>query len=324
MAPREQLLQRVSDLVDQGLETGLQVPQDTGLLNIDGVALDQVVELVEGTVEALAEVAEACDAGLELDDPDVSLPPQQLGDLAYVARAELLELRASLQKSIDNDSKWQIAAKADRASGRSVRALLPVESALREYCGLESMRRRWFDLDDTLAIRRRFVRFWLEAKRIDQSSDDGLQPALERVAMMIGDLRQDKIYPFLRLEDRLDLRALQKRILAWLQDAQKGVDADARSDGHRLRQDASGFFNLLMQIQRREELREHDLLLVGRVLSRLQDDAGGTLDSELRGQLLDLAAREGELDMLLIAEEPAPLGDVEKAVRKVHKQLLQR
>lgn len=319
------LLQRVDELLDRGLEAGLQVPQDTGLLHIDPQSLGSVMELVDGTVDVLADVATACENGLEIDESDVTLPPEQLGDLAFVARSELVEIRSNLQASIDQDSKWQIAAQADRAAGRSVRALLPVESALREYEGLEPKKRVWFDLDDTLDIRRRFIRFWLEVQR-GNSPGDELRPVLERVAMMIDDLRQDSIYPYLRLDDRLDLRALQKRMLAWLEGS---TDEDAEA-GRRLWQDASGFFNLLMQIQRREELREHDLVQLGRVLRRLHDEGGGSepmgreIHAELRELLLDMAGRESALDVMLVRDEPVSPDDLEAAVRKVHSKLLRR
>ena len=318
------LLKRVDRLLADGLGAGLQVPQDTGLLHIDPKSLETVLELVDGTVDLLADVATKCEEGLEVDNPDVTLPPQQLGDLAFVARSELVEIRGNLQASIDQDSKWQIAAQSDRAAGRSVRALLPVESALREYEGKEPIRRVWFDLDDTLDIRRRFVRFWLEVQAESSPADD-LRPSVERVAMMIGDLRQDPIYPYLRLDDRLDLRALQKRMLAWLEEPSRDAET-----GRRLWQDATGFFNLLMQIQRREELREHDLVQLGRVLRRLQDEGGGSrpmsrkTQAELREQLLDMAGRESSLDEFLIRDEPVSPDDLEAAVRKVHSKLLHR
>lgn len=329
------LRERVAQLLDRGLETGLQVPQDTGLLQIDPGALSAVLDLLDGSIDLLADVAEACEGGLAVGESDATLPPEQLGDLAFVARSELVEIRGVLQTSIDEDSKWQIAAQADRAAGRSVRALLPVESALREYEGLEPIERVWFDLDDTLEIRRRFVRFWLEVQRADTPAGDALRSALERIAMMIADLRQDPIYPFLRLDDRLDLRALQKRILRWLDDPEAECDdgggpEEAGAAGGRLWQDASGFFNLLMQIQRREELRERDLVDLGRALRRLQDEGGGdgplereTYD-ELRDELLGMASREADLDAILLREKPVPAADLESAVRKLHEKLLHR
>ena len=200
---------------------------------------------------------------------------------------------------------------------------------MREYRGLEPRRRVWFDLEDTLEIRRRFIRFWLEVQRKESPTGDDLRPALERVAMMIDDLRQDSIYPYLRLDDRLDLRALQKRILSWLEGASSDGSGEAES-GRRLWQDASGFFNLLMQIQRREELREHDLVQLGRVLRRLHDEGGGSkpmgreLFAELRELLLDMAGRESSLDQILVRDEPVSQDDLETAVRKVHSKLLHR
>lgn len=320
-------MRRIGRLLDLGLEAGVQVPQDTGLLQLDQRALATVLSLLDGSIDALADVATACDQEIRVDEAEVTLPPSQLGDLAFVGRSELVEIRGTLQASIDRDSKWQIAAQADRAAGRSVRALLPVESALREYSGLEAEKRSWFDLEDTLAIRRRFVCFWLEVRRIEAPQNQDIEPALGKVAGMIADLRQDPIYPFLRLDDRLDLRALQKRILAWL-DGSRGEESEEAEAGLRLWQDASGFFNLLMQIQRREELREHDLVQLGRVLRKLHDAGDEELDAkeyaEVRELLLDMASREAAIDAILLDEAPRSVKQVESAVRKLHSKLLKR
>ncbi|MDA8020535.1 MAG: hypothetical protein MPN21_24110 [Thermoanaerobaculia bacterium] len=321
------LRKRIAELLDRALEAGLQVPQDTGMLSIDPSALESVVVLVDETIDALADVATACEEELETGEVEASLPPAQLGDLAFVARSELAEIRDNFRSAIDQDSMWQIAAHADRAVGRSVRALMPVESALREYEGLEPQPRVWFDLDDTLEIRRRFVRFWLEVHRVDSPGGDELVTALERVASMIEELREDSIYPYLRLDDRLDLRALQKRILAWLERQQK--DSDEIESGRRLWQDASGFFNLLMQIQRREELRENDLIQLGRALRRLQDEEGDRLlkpktQAELSEMLLEMAGRESSLDKILVSDDPVSANTMETAARKLHAKLLRR
>ncbi len=61
-----------------------------------------------------------------------------------------------------------------------------------------------------------------------------------------------------------------------------------------------------MQVSRREELRDHDRIVVGRVYREVRDatPASGPLSADNHKNLLDLAALEPELDRLLL--DPAP------------------
>lgn len=303
MTSPAELLRRTGDLIDRSLSQRFQVPQDTGLLTLDPTLADRVLGTLAETAELLRAVTHYFDDGAMMPPSASGLSTQDVADLAFVSRTEIVEIQESLAGAKERRNSWKIASEADRAVARATRSLVSLEAALCELLGLEIRERRWFDLGDALEIRRQYVRLWLEVVRAGQPKGPAVTATLKRFSDLIAILRREKIYPFLRIDDRLELRQLQKRIFAQLEE--RGPDAEQAAT--RLWQDLSGFIHLLMQVSRREELREHDRLVVGRVYREVIDaDALPTpLSAENHDHLLDLAALDPELDRLLLAAKPA-------------------
>lgn len=329
--PKEDLerwLDRVESLMKRGLESDLQVPSDTGLLKVDQPEIESALAFVRDAAEFLADTSEFFSAergdetSYDAGPAEATLSDGELADLAFLAGTELEDLQWQEEQAKKTGRPWHYVALADRASGRAVRALLPIEAALRERLGLPAIDRSWFDLDDTLAIRRRFVEFWLVIKRAAQPRGQALRRAFADVESRIAGLRTHPIYPYLRIDDRLELRSLQKRILAWMQEAEAGGEG-VEEDGRHLWQDLEGFFDLLMQINRRDELRSHDRLLAGRLLRHL-DDVQGLADrvpESIHRQMLDLASQESSLDELLLRPEPAAFAEYREPIRRLQARL---
>ncbi|MEM8998559.1 MAG: hypothetical protein AAGF23_27480, partial [Acidobacteriota bacterium] len=301
-ASLDALLTRFSEHIEGGQKLKIVVPQDTGFFTLDPALVDGILALLAETVATMRAVTETFeDAAPERGRSTLS--PQEVADLAFVCRTELVELEKSLRQAAAAKNLWKTAAEADRAVARAIRAMIPIEGALLEYAGREPIERKWFDLDDALGIRRHFVDFWLECKRRgNPAAGLALRAAFDAFSARIADLRQDALYPYLRIDDRLQIRSLQKRILAEVEKDPQCTGLEAR----RLWQDLVGFFDLLMHIQRREELREHDRLLVGRISRQLHDlqRAPERLPEETHDQLRSLASLEPSLDVLLVREQP--------------------
>lgn len=313
------LLQRVFDQIEGGQKLKIVVPQDTGFFKLDPRLIDRILDLLSSAIETMREVTDTFESDQAPARGASTLTPQEVADLAFVCRTELVELEQSLRQAVESKNLWKTAAEADRAVARTLRAMIPLESALREFAGLEPIERTWFDLEDALAIRRRFVDFWLEAKRRSSPEGNDLRAAFEHFSAMIAELRQDALYPYLRIDDRLQIRSLQKRILGHLEQD----DPTAAVDGPRLWQDLVGFFDLLMHIQRREELREHDQLLVGRIYREIYDlkSAPEILPAESHGQLVALASLEPSLDALLLRGRPSRLTDYREPLESLREKL---
>ncbi|MEM9596681.1 MAG: hypothetical protein AAGD06_20600 [Acidobacteriota bacterium] len=317
--PRE----RAAELIERGEGLRMVVAQDTGFFTVEPERIEGILGLLDDAMGLMWEVTERYDGAT--GGPDVTeavLAPQELADLSFVGRSELRELRESLETAAESRNTWKIISESDRAVARTTRALVPIEAALREYSGLTPNTRRWYDIDDALEIRRAYVDFWIEARRHGTPKDADIVDRLRHFSTKIAELRKAKIYPFLRIDDRLEIRAIQKRIFAHLEDP----GPDPALAGGRLWQDMVGFFDLLMHINRREELLEHDRLLAGRLLRELSDPASlsDPVSAETHERLRSLASQEPGLDPLLVADDPSRASAYTEPLNKLLQRLLAR
>ena len=106
----------------------------------------------------------------------------------------------------------------------------------------------------------------------------------------------------MRIDDRLAIRKLQKRILAWLDH-----EPPKEEEGRRLWQDLVSFARLLSKVNEREELRQHDrklLLFFDNQFqaARLPD----ALTTAQRTELENLVGLDDELDEILLRPDITP------------------
>lgn len=320
VAQRDKLLEEIAALIDHGQDLKFVVPQDTGFLRLDPDLMTKILALLERTTTLMREVTISFE-----DDPPAkavgaTLSPQEVADLAFVCRSELVEIHQGLKHTVNMKNAWKIAAQGDRAVARTIRALIPIEAALREYLGHAPLNRSWFDLDDALAIRGKFIEFWLFTKKTGTPDGPNQSRAFESLRDRIADLRQDPIYPYLRIDDKLTIRSLQKRVLSFLE----ATGSDTEESGRRLWQDLIGFFDLLMHINRREELQNHDRQLVGRVNRDLfhLTDATEIMPPAIHEQLKSLASLDSELDTLLLRDRPARSIEYREPIRRLHERMM--
>ena len=116
--------------------------------------------------------------------------------------------------------------------------------------------------------------------------------------------RELSVYPLLRVEDRVTLRRLLKRILDWLNSADQVPAA-----GERLWQDLAAFAELLVQVSHRQELQDHDLELINRAHRTLFPYGQPTPDipEALRSELQTLLGLDTELDALIVGSDSDPV-----------------
>ena len=311
---RKELLARVTDLIDRQQGVAITSPVDTGHFSIEPERIRSILGFLAETVRLLRdiggyfelegasrdvdEIAAEDDAGFLREigaGISTELASREVADLAFMGSSEILDIRRDLEAAVAEQNFWKIVAHADAGLGRAARALIPIESAMREYEGLPAMRRRWENLEDSLEIRRQYGMLWRAVQRAGQPQDDELPANLRKIAHRIAILRRLKIYPLLRIDDRLSIRQLQKRILACL-------DRPGEVDGRSLWQDLVAFFGLLRQVNNRHELREHDRRLVLAVHYELarRTAVRDRMPPEVLERLEPLLGRDDELDRFLL------------------------
>jgi hypothetical protein len=108
------------------------------------------------------------------------------------------------------------------------------------------------------------------------------------------------VYPSLRVRDRLQLRDLQRRVLEWLR-----TDRDTTA-GMRVWQDLVGFLEMLAQVNRRQELVDHDTRAVCEAAAKLVGVSHTDLvPAETMALLTSLEGIDEDVDALLASDERA-------------------
>ena len=124
-----------------------------------------------------------------------------------------------------------------------------------------------------------------------------MKSGLTSFAKRLAHLRQLPIYPFLRIDDRLELRRLQKQTLAHL-----ALGSGAGSfEGRSLWCEVRAALDRLMRINDRQELREHDRDLVVRGFREIQESRyANIIPGAVLERLEPLIGRDEALDRVLL------------------------
>lgn len=333
---KQDLLERVEALIDQTQRVDFQVPEDTGQFPIDSHLVRQVRRLMHRTGELLAEIMAIYEAEEEGEDdaaagPDaealkeigarisIRIAAQEITGMAFVSRGRILEMTDGLDRAIEQRELWKVASRADGGLRAAGRALIAIEAAIREYEGMPARYRCWQSIDDALEIRRLYGQFRRAILGRGTPRGEELRARLRSAANRIAILRKLDIYPFMRIDDRLEIRRLQKRILAWL----AGFDDGTEEAGARLWQDLESFARLLAQINHREELREHDRLAVNGVYRRLFESPtiATRITAEHLAILEPLLGRDDELDQLILHPSEHHVNDLKAPLERLRKLL---
>ena len=241
---------------------------------------------------------------------------ERLADLVFIARGELRAKLAALPSLATAEDRWRIISTAGSGLRQLVKALTAIEALLAEGQGRPSALGFSAELHISLAVRRTYVQFRRLLESIEVEGPDGVCAALRRAATRIALLFDLEVYRDLRSHDRVELRRLQERILAWHRG--KG---DAAS-GLQLWQDVLAVAHLLDQVNHREELRVHDLAILTLAREPLRAAAPlGPVPKALRTKLASLFGRDDELDALVAHPGPIAAHDLLERVETLARQL---
>ncbi len=271
---------------------------------IDGAVavLERVIERFDGP-QPVSEAQAPADTGVfhllidELVEDAGPNPGQRVADVAFMACWELRRKRERVREAEHGgDDDWRLIAACCSARRRVPKALAGVEQILAELDAVPSLFAELYRTERQLAVESRaayyaFVR-GLRALERDPRYE-GVDRCLRLVGTGIAQLIGREIYEDLRVEDRQALRELQVRLFAWLRGPR-----DERA-GWQLLSEVFAFGSLLMQINRRPPLVEHDRAVLERLRERLREPVGE--DLELRERLPTLRGRDPELDALIEA-----------------------
>jgi hypothetical protein len=252
--------------------------------------------------DALGLVREVLDVSVDVHGNKEAM--HEATDLAFLARSQLSQKRERLVVMSPRAAAWELVAECGSAKRRVGTA---VESLATAIFGSVVHSRARASLESSLLVRREYAALRLAIVAVRHDGETDVRPLLRsvgtRLAMTVG----SHAFPRMRVRDRVELRALQGRIIDWLR---RNGDA---AEGRRLLGDLRAFAGLLAQVSRREELVRHDTEVLRSLEARLE---GAPLDvSMIRDNLLRIEGLDEELDAL--AHRELDVGALLESVRSV-------
>lgn len=339
---KNEILSRVGDLIEQSQGTDFVIPEDTGYFSIEDDLVKNIRSLVRQTADLMLEIMECYDAEVESSVPeDISAADdeaflkeigaqiasqtavEEVSGLAFVSRGQLLDMVAAIDGAIAAERIWKVASQLDTGLRRAGRALIAIESAIRECEGLPVRYRQWQNLDDSLEVRRLYGEF-RRAILSRCGGDPDQAPEGEELAASLGHageaiakLRRLEIYPYLRIDDRLQIRRFQRRILAWLD------SEGASEDEEGLWGDLVSFARLLAQVNLRQEIREHDRLAVNGIYRRFYrtGEEPRRLEPQSLALLEPLLGLDDELDSIILEPDRHAGDDLRRSLERLRQEL---
>lgn len=239
---------------------------------------------------------------------------QAVGDIAFLAQLELRQRAERLERVTACKSTIAIVGECDSALRRIRKVLTSIDVALARAGLADKTLDFESEVEVSLRVRRACAKL---RKRVLAGGDPTastlyarLRGAGTAIAMLVG----WEVYPSVRVRDRLQLRDLQRRILDWLREGRDEVA------GMRLWQDLVGFIRMLSQVNRRQELVDHDSRIVRAARGQLAAGAE-IVPSELLVSLATLEGLDDEIDALLTSEARSSAEAWRSALSRVSRQL---
>ena len=217
----------------------------------------------------------------------------RVADVAFIAQVELRQ-RAARLATLSLHEATLLVVECDGALRRLTKALSAIDRAIARAAGSAPNLDYVSELELSLRVRRCYARFRRQvlAGGEEPETAEQIEKRLRRAGTEIAVIVGLPIYPALRLGDRAQLRSLQQRIMSWLKSPRREP-----ASGLQIRSDVCGFAAMLADVNRRQELFEHDARVV---LGALESLSAVTRVSERTfAELVTLEGRDDGVDALL-------------------------
>ncbi|AKU93499.1 hypothetical protein AKJ09_00163 [Labilithrix luteola] len=231
-------------------------------------------------------------ADVPVDSTRPSWSVEAVADIAYLAGLELRQGSERLEGLTTVGSADLLLSELDTARRRVGKVLRSLDHALDQAGLATSKLDSAAELDTSLAVRRAYGRLRHDMKAIGTPKEETLASQLRAVGVALATVVGWKGYTSIRIRDRLRIRELQGRLLEWFREGREPTA------GLRLFQDVDTFVQILADVSKRQELKQHDTRLVESAWRTLAS-VDGVIPAHLRSALDPLRGLDAELDALL-------------------------
>lgn len=273
----------------------------------------RVLELLVEGRHLLAEIVRVCepddasaipgDAG---DTPLAYLPFEQalehevergpgvgtIGDIAFLAKLEVRERLECLARIAESPKHATILAECDSSLRRLRKALVVLDQTFARAGVAEARLDYASELEISLQVRVAYAKLRTRVKAVGEPSGDTFYVQLRALGTALATVVGWAGYSNLRVRDRLQLRELQRRLLGWFRSERD------EADGICIWRDLDSFVHILADVNRRQELRDHDARIVRKALAAIGATAEHVPPSIMKS-LEQLSGLDEEVDLLL-------------------------
>ncbi len=322
---------RLRALIAQVEGADVRVPEDSALISLAADLVPKVTHLLRQGIGLLVEIEDFYGPARDPagEDPEslsqiglqisAEFAARDLSDMTFFARADLKNaLEILIASATHKSNQMTLASNCEGGLRRLRKAVISVESAIYEFEGEAAPERQWFDVEVSLQIRKLYWNLRRETASRRGATEKPLEVRLRAVLYRILAFRELNVYPFLRVDDRVNLRRLLKRILDWLNSDERDATVAPR-----LWQDLASFAEILVQVSHRQELRDHDLRLVARAYRTLFPFGARrrAVPEELLSDLQSLLGLDDELDRLIVGRMVRPVEVWRKPLQRLQGSL---
>lgn len=245
----------------------------------------------------------------------------RIADISFLARWELYEEREKLGKNSVNKETWNVINDCSSARRRLIASAIAVENAICAHEGLTSTLRNLYlhELNHSLQVRKVYAMFRYTVMGNGPPNRKNVRQRLREVATAIDKFASSEIYGELRTTDRVQIERICCRLVQWLQADNDGDPQESL----RLWQDIENLSKLLLGINNRSELREHDRTVVVEAHNNLfrTDSVTDSIAEDLHLRLQSLLGRDAELDRLILNRGPHPTESWKRPLERLFESL---
>jgi hypothetical protein len=228
------------------------------------------------------------------------VPLDALEQVAFMAQLELRQRTERLERVTLGCEAATLLGECDSALRRLRKSLNAVGLTIARVLGVQPLSDYRSELESSLAVRRGLAGFRTRVTKGGEPSADKLRERFSHISNQIEILVSWDIYSGLRVGDRLLLRGLQQRLLAWLNTRNASPEA-----GMRLWQDVAACVEMFALVNRRQELVEHDAAFLSQGVAALgTQPIDAAVDATFWRDLRAIEGLDPELDAWL--KRPAP------------------
>lgn len=322
------LARRIEEIDIREAESHAPAVLATTLGPVVAKLLRDAEEVVTGVLRACEGVTKPDDGAVMTEPPPPYMPFERaidaavvqassqsfdaIGDMAFLASLEIRQRLERLER-IRAGNHWAIIFECDSALHRVGKAFMAIDRGFARAELGEARLDYASELEVALATRRTYAKLRVRVRSVGEPRGDTFYAQLRSIGTALAVVVGSRGYASLRIRDRMQLRDLQRQLIEWFQSDRDPVT------GRRLWQDLDGFVDLLVDVSKRQELKEHDSRVIDDALAALEGAEGVAI--ETAAFLEALYGLDDEIDLLLYGRERANAGVWRSALARVKREL---